>query len=399
MSNIELHRDVPRPRGRRGSVLLGGAVAVLMAAFAGEMRLRHVAAEDLAAWTADQLIPTVATITPTHVAEEATIALPGKLEALNDARINARANGYVTSWSADIGDHVSAGQLLAVIDTPELEQQLAQARADLHAAQANEDLARKTNARVAALTADGWNSQQRADEKLSDLRAKEELTKAAAAEVERLSTLIGFNRIEAPFAGVVSSRATEIGQLVTAGAAPGRPPLFTVSDTSRMRLYVHVPQAYTAHLALGTKATLALPEFPGRSCTAELTRKSDAIDPQSGTMLAEFQAANPDGALKPGAYVQVSFAVPRSASEAVSIPASAVLLRSDGIRIATVDASHHVHLRTVAIGQDRGETLDIISGVTPEDSVIDSPPDGIAEGDEVRPAAPPASKSAARTNS
>jgi len=363
---------------RRLSILV--ALGVLGVAAFGVYE-RFEASQRVAAWTADQATPSVAVIRPEAIASKATLTLPGVLEALNTAALNARANGYVRSWRADIGDHVKSGAVLAELETPEVDRQLEQARANLRAAKENEDLARKTNRRWSTLRREGWVTQQSADEKESDLKAKHALSLAAQADMERVTTLANFSRIEAPFEGVVTRRSIEVGQLATAGGSAT--PLFIVSDLSKMRIYVRVPQAYTGTMQTGVKAALTLPEFPGRSFEATLMRSAGAVDAQSGSVLVEFQADNSAGALKPGAYVQTTFSLPGGAAT-YRIPASAALFRSDGTRVAVVDATGHVALRSISIGKDWGDALEVSQGVSVEDRVIDNPPDSIAEGDQVR---------------
>jgi RND family efflux transporter MFP subunit len=369
---------------RIGIVLL----IVALLAVAWGIYSRHHSDSQLATWTQDQAIPTVTVIQPKATGASGALVLPGNVQALNSAPIYARTSGYVNKWFVDIGAPVKAGQLLALIDAPEVEQQLIAAQADLRTAQANEALSSTTATRWTQLLTQDAVSKQETDEKSGDLAAKRAVTNAAVANVGRLKALIGFTRIVAPFAGVVTSRSTQIGQLVTAGSAAAQP-LFTVSDVSRMRIYVRVPQAYSAQVRPGLHATLTLPEYPGRTFDAELTRTADAIDQQSGTTLVELQAANGDGALKPGAYAQVSFPL-AAVSNSVQVPASAILYRSDGTLVAVVDNTGHARLHQITIGRDSGDTLEVTAGLAATDKLIDSPPDSIADGDAVRIAPPTA---------
>jgi RND family efflux transporter MFP subunit len=362
-------------------VLIVAVLAVIWGIFS-----RHRSDSQLATWTQDQAIPTVDVVQPKPTGASGALVLPGNVQALNSAPIYARTSGYVSKWLVDIGAPVKAGQLLAVIDAPEVEQQLQAAQADLQTAKANENLSSTTATRWAALLKQDAVSMQESDEKTGDLAAKRAVTNAANANVGRLRALIGFTRIEAPFAGVVTSRSTQIGQLVTAGSAAAQP-LFTVSDVSRMRIYVRVPQAYSAEVRPGLHATLSLPEYPDRKFDAVLTRTADAVDQQSGTVLVELQAANGDGALKPGAYAQVTFPL-SGASGSVEVPASAILYRSDGTLAAVVDGTGHVRLHPIKIGRDSGDTLEITAGLAATDKLIDNPPDSIANGDPVHIAQP-----------
>jgi len=375
-------RSAP-PEDSRSLKRVGVAAAVVaIAAVAWGIHARHHSDAELADWTKAQSVPTVAVVKPQSEAGTGALVLPGNVQALNSAPIYARTNGYVRKWFVDIGSPVKPGQLLALIDAPEVDQQLAQARADLQTAHANEALARTTATRWSTLLAKDAVSKQEADEKQGDLAAKAALSNAQMANVRRLVALQGFTRIEAPFAGVVTSRSTQIGQLVTAGTAASQP-LFTVSDVSRVRIYVRVPQSSSGQIKPGLHVTLTLPEFPGRNFDAVLTRAAEAVDQQSGTELVELQAANPDGALKPGAYAQVRFPISGTAN-AVTLPASAVIYRSDGTLAAVVDAQGRVKLHQVRIGRDSGDKLEIVAGLTAADQVIDSPPDAIQNGDRVQ---------------
>jgi RND family efflux transporter MFP subunit len=381
-----MHDATRRPDPEQESRLLKwiGIIAAILAVILviwGILSRRH-ADHQLAGWTNDQAIPSVTVIRPKGTPAGDALVLPGTIQALNSAPIFARTNGYVSKWFVDIGSPVKAGQFLALIDAPEVDQQLAQARADYQTARANESLAQTTATRWKSLLTQDAVSKQETDEKTGDLAAKSALANAESANVRRLGALQGFTRIVAPFAGVVTSRATQIGQLVTAGNAAAQP-LFTVSDVSRMRIYVRVPQAYSAQVHPGLHATLTVPEYPGRSFDAVLTRTADAVDQASGTVLVELQAANGDGALKPGAYAQVRFPL-SGASGSVQVPASAILYRSDGTLAAVVDGTGHVRLHPIRIGRDSGDMLEVTAGLSTTDRLIDSPPDAIANGDAVK---------------
>lgn len=372
------------PKTLRGFAVVAFLVAAIMIAW-GIANRRH-ANQSLAKWTIDQSIPTVAVIQPKSQDANNVLVLPGNVQALNSAPLYARTNGYVSSWLVDIGASVDAGQLLATIDAPEVEQQLAAAQAELKTAEANRILAESTAIRSQGLVAQGAISKQRNDERIGDLAAKQAAADAAAANVARLSALVGFGRIVAPFAGVITLRAAQIGQLVTVGDAAASP-LFTVSDIRRMRVYVRVPQYLSGQVRIGEPVTLSLPEYPGKQFEATVVRTDGAVDRQSGTMLVELQAGNPQGELKPGAYAQARFPV-ANLQRAVVIPASAVLFRSDGTMVATVGDDSKVVLRQISIGRDWGETLEITSGLALSERVIDNPPDSIIDGDPVRVLAP-----------
>jgi len=366
---------------------IGAALAALAVAGIG-IAVRSGADADLEKVAADAAVPTVAVVQAGKVAAGADddnaggLVLPGTVQAFNSAPIYARTNGYVRRWLVDIGDNVRAGQTLAIIDTPDVDQQLAQARADYQTALAEQRLARSTSDRWATMLAKDAVSRQEADEKAGDLAAKTAVANAQRANVSRLAALQGFSRLTAPFAGVVTSRSAQVGALVTAGNA-GAQPLFTVSDVHRMRIYVRVPQAVSGQVDPGMHVTLTVPDHPGRTFDAVMTRSAGAVDPQSGTVLIELQADNGDRALKPGAFAQVTLPVAGTAG-AVRVPASALLYRETGPAVGVVDARGRVTVRPVTIGRDEGQVVEITRGVSGADRVIVTPPDALETGDRVR---------------
>lgn len=387
-------RRGPTPRTLRlaGIIALCIAAAVVIAGIAARLddssRLRN--------WTAIQSIPPVSVTLPATGGGTRQLVLPGSLQADYNAPIYSRVSGYVRAWFTDIGARVKAGQLMAVIDTPELDQQLIQARADLETARANMQLASTTARRWASLLAQDAVSKQETEEKAGDLAAKTAQVDAAQANVGRLLALKAFARIVAPFDGVVTARRTDIGDLVNAGtgnagAAGGGAPtseLFDVSKVDRLRLYVRVPQRYSSRITPGMTAGLTVPEYPGRTFKATLTSTSEAVSDSSGTLLVELAVDNADGALKTGDYAQVTFnlaGAPAGAGPAtLSVPAAALLFRKEGSQVATVNSANRVVLRPVTISADLGQTVEIGSGLAPTDRVIDNPPDSIATGDLVR---------------
>ncbi|WP_260599998.1 efflux RND transporter periplasmic adaptor subunit [Sphingomonas endolithica] len=368
-----------QPRSLRTIGIGAGVVALAVVAVgigarvSADHKLETVAREDA--------LPTVLVITPATSGAGQGLTLPGNIQAYNSAAVYARANGYVRRWLVDIGDHVAAGQTLAIIDAPEVDQQLAQAQADFQTAAANQALARTTAVRWDALLARDAVSKQEADEKRGALAANTALTNAQSANVRRLRALKGFTRITAPFAGVVTSRSAQIGALIVAGNAASQP-LFTVSDMRRLRIFVRVPQGSSGQIHSGMQAKLTVPEFPGREFTATLTRSAGAVDPASGSVLVQLDADNQDGALKPGGYAQVRF--PLAAATGITLPASAVMVRESGTVVAIVDAQNRVHIRPVTISRDEGAVVQIGAGLTGRERVVDTPPDAIAEGDRVR---------------
>ena len=379
-------QGAPRPSPRM--LKIAGLIAVCIALAVVVLGLLTRASENghLKTWTQAQSIPTVKFVHPQPPAGAQALTLPGNLAAFNDAQLYARVPGYVHGWYQDIGARVKKGQLLATIDTPELDQQIAQAQADLVSAQAGEKLSQTTANRWNGLLAADAVSKQETDEKVGDLTVKNALVKAAKANLDRLQALKGFARIVAPFDGVVTSRTADIGALVNAGSGTGGSALFTVADVSTIRVYVRVPQTDSAKVKPGETATLALPEYPGRIFTARLVSTSDAISDQSGTLLVELQAGNGDGALKPGDYAQVKFQLPEApgVQQTLTVPASALMFRKEGLEVATVADNDHIVMKKIVIGQDMGANVQVASGLTAADRVVDNPPDSLAQGDAVR---------------
>ncbi|MCE0744673.1 efflux RND transporter periplasmic adaptor subunit [Acetobacter sicerae] len=331
------------------------------------------------------LVPSVTVVHPGGHAVD-TLVLPGILQAWYSAPVYARTNGYLRKWYVDIGQKVESGQILAEIDTPDVDLQLAGARAALGTRTAQRDLARITSRRWDRLNSENAVSQQETDERRGNLAASEATRHEAAAEVERLETLSAFKRIIAPFTGVVTSRATDIGALIVAGTAASQP-LFTVSDVTRLRLYVRVPQAYAARMQEGFVAHFTVPDYRNRQFDARLLRSSDAVDSQSGTMLVQLVYDNGENLLKPGAYAQIAFTFHGTEPQApptVRIPASSLLFRKGGTTVALVDGHDHAKIQPVSILIDFGTELEV-TGLTPQDRIITNPPDDIGDGDPVKP--------------
>jgi len=382
---------------RRHLMMLGAAVLVLAAAIAGSGAVaRVIHAQALAAAVGEQSVQSVALAKVDYGAAEGTLTLPGSVQPFNKAAIYARVSGYLKAWQADIGANVKAGQSLAVIDTPDLDQQLDQAKADLASAKANEGLAELTAKRWQALVSSQAVAQQAADEKTGAAAATKALMDAAAANVRRLETMEGFKRIVAPFDGVVTARNTDIGALINAGAATGGTgqELFEVSDLHRVRIYVQVPQTFAAQLRPGLKATFDMPQYPERSFTATLVTTSDAMRAGSGEMQVELQADNADHALQAGAYCQVHFQLPGQTA-AVRIPATALAPTDQGAKVAVIGPDGRAVFRTVQLGRDFGDSVEVIAGLSPSDRVIDNPSETLQAGDLVR-VMTPAAQAAAR---
>ncbi|MCO7572938.1 efflux RND transporter periplasmic adaptor subunit [Pseudomonas chlororaphis] len=360
---------------------IGGlSLAALLVANGLAARTRHERA--VAAWTETAAVPQVLVLQPQPNVLGDTLRLPAHLEAWSKAPIHARVSGYLKDWSQDIGAKVAAGQVLAHIDSPDLDQQVAQARARMIQQQANARLAQTTAARWQNLLASHSVSRQEADEKTSNAAAAKANAEAAAADYARLSALEDYKTIRAPFAGTLTARHTDIGQLIKADN-DGDPELFDLADTHKLRLYVPIPQNYASVIRPGLVAQLSVPEHPGQHFSAQLLGDSTAIDPRSGTLLAQFVAANPDGALMPGDYAEATLAIPAD-THGVSIPASALIFRAQGTQVAVIDSAKRVHLRSIHIGLDLGERLVIDQGLQATDQVIDNPPDALREGDLVQ---------------
>ena len=375
--------EINSPKRLRHLKLVG--IVVLLAA-AGVVTTgiftRVHAKQEMTTWSAAQAIPTVAAYTPSLQGVTQSLILPGHLSAFVNAPIYARVPGYLHAWYADIGTHVKTGQLLGLIDTPDLDQQLLQAKADLQNAQANEKLAASTAKRWTEMLKQDSVSQQDTDEKTSDLTAKLATVAAAQANVNRLDALESFKRIVAPFDGIVTARKTDIGALIDAGGGDGHE-LFTVSDARQLRVYVSVPQSDAAAIKPGMTATLTVPERPGMKFDAKLVDTDDSITPSSGTLLVQLEVDNQNGTLIPGEYTEVHFAMPTN-PHSLLIPASSLIFRQSGLQVAVVGKDNHAILKPVTIATDLGTQVEIGSGLDASDRVIDNPPDSIATGDAVR---------------
>jgi multidrug efflux system membrane fusion protein len=344
---------------------------------------RYVEASGLKNWTSEEDIPTVALITPIANGKAPSLVLPGALQAFYDAQIYSRVPGYVHAWYKDIGAHVKKGDLLATIDTPELDQQISQARADVGAAIAAQKLSGTTAQRWESLLPLDAVSKQDAEEKEEDLASKTGAVKAAEANLDRLLAMKEFARIVAPFDGVVTKRTADIGALVNGGPASNGNPLFAVSDIGHLRVYVDVPQSYSAQIVPGTTVSLTVPEYSDKTFAAKLLSTSNAISTQSSTLLVEFEVDNNDSLLKPGDYAQVSMSLPQG-NAALRLPASALMFRASGLQVATIGNDNHILMKRISIGTDLGTQVTIASGLSEKDRIVNNPPDSLATGDKVR---------------
>jgi RND family efflux transporter MFP subunit len=375
--------QAPRKRHRQ---LWGLLIVALVLATWGEVH-RVMARSVLRQKTADDATPIVMTVAPTRSAVGEELVLPGAVQAYSEARIYARTNGYLKSWSVDIGSRVKKGQLLAEIDSPEVDQQLAQAIADLATARANEALSNTTNTRWKELLRTESVSKQDADEKAGDADAKRAIAESAAANVSRLRQLESFKRVVAPFDGIITARNTDIGALINAGESAGSE-LFRLADTEKLRIYVQIPEPYAAAAKPGVEAELKFSEQAGKGYAATTVRTANALDPVLRTLQVELELDNALHELFPGAYAEVHFKLAGNASS-VRLPANAVLFRAPGPQVATVDAQHRIQLKSIVQGRDFGGSIEVLSGLTPDDAVVVNPPDSIIDGVTVRVAVVP----------
>ena len=373
---------------RRGLRITGLTIAVAAAALViFGIATRKIADARLSEWTDKQAIPVVAVEKPGTESRTTSIDLPGRLEAYSQAQIYARVSGYIKEWKADIGMPVKAGQLLAEIDAPDLDQQIMQSEANVASAQANATLSKATLERGQSLMQTGSVSKQDLDQRTADASNKAGLARASQADLERMRVLEKYKRITAPFDGLVTARATDVGSLINAGSSGG-PALFVVSDTTKLRAFVNVPQSYVPSIKIGTVAALAVPEYPGRTFPATVEASARSVDAASGTTRMQLVVDNAVGALMTGAFVNVRLDLPQE-NKAINIPVSALIFDKSGLRVATVGPENRVVLKVVTVSRDLGKEIEIGSGLSADDRVIVTPPDGVAAGDVVRIAGPP----------
>jgi RND family efflux transporter MFP subunit len=372
--------------GLNGRVLFG-TLAVLAALFAIGMLPRWRANAALTSSVRDQR-PTVSVIVSQRPAvDDANLVLPGSTQAIQETAIYARTNGYVRKWNVDIGAKVEAGQLLAEIETPEVDQELNQARASVAQASANLDLARVTLTRWQKLVEEKVVAPQEFDEKKSAADAREADLKVAQANVKRLEELQGFEKIVAPFTGIVTARNIDNGNLVSAGSGGQTTPLFRVAQTDTLRIYVTVPQTQSRSIMPGQSATVSVREIPDKTFSAKVVRTAGALDPAARTLLTELQVPNIDGELFPGMYAEVKFALPHD-DRTLVVPGNAVMIRSDGPKVLVVDAKQTIRARAVKLGRDLGDKVEIASGLNAKESIVANPTDAMHDGTEVKVQSP-----------
>ena len=367
---------------RRGLYIAGISAAIIgVVIIVVGITTRKIADAKLQEWTETQAVPAVAVTLPDTRGKTTTFSLPGRLEAYTQAQIYARVTGYVKDWKADIGTPVKTGQLLAEIDAPDLDQQIMQAEANLASAKANSVLADMTLTRGQSLIKTYAISQQDLDQRAADASNKQGLVRAAQANLDRLRVLEQYKRLTAPFDGLVTTRTTDIGALINAGG--GGPPLFVVSETSRLRVYVNVPQSYVPNIPIGTKAQISVPEYPGRTFPATVEASAQAVDIASGTTRMQLVVDNSHAELMTGDFTNVTFDLPHP-EIAINVPASALIFNQSGLHVATVGSDGRIILKQVTIARDLGNEVEIGSGITADDRVVANPPEGIATGDKVR---------------
>jgi RND family efflux transporter MFP subunit len=373
-----------RPPVSRRKLGLFGVIAgvVLVLVVITGIRAREDQGAKLKEWTDNQAIPSVAVAPPDAKALNPTIDLPGRLEAYYRAPIFARVSGYLKNWSVDMGARVKAGQVIAEIEAPDLDQQLLQARADLASQQASARLSEATLNRRKTLVASNFVSAQEIDERTADLSNKKAAVNSGQANVERLEALAGYKKITVPFDGVVTARDTDVGALINAGGGTG-PAMFVISDITRLRVYVNVPQNFVPSIRIGARAVITMPEYPNRTFAATVEASSQAVDVSSGTTRMQLALDNSSGELMPGGYANVKLTLQRDTLP-LHIPASALIFNGNGLRVATVGADDKVLFKTVTIARDLGREIEIASGLNADDRIVIAPPDGIADGDQVR---------------
>jgi RND family efflux transporter MFP subunit len=362
---------------RRGGLLLIPGLLFLSAALTAIAH--HRSRARLAAVTNSLKPVNVAVIRAEPGGAAAVLTLPATMQAFSQSLIYARVSGYLRHWYADIGDHVAKGKLLATIDAPEVDQQVLAARAVLTQAQANLALAAVTSARYQELIKSHAVSQQEADTYLQDFVAQKANVRAAEATLKGLEQMQGFEKVYAPYDGVITERKTEVGDLVNAGNAGSKQELFRLSQIDTIRVYVTVPEAHSQEVVLGSSATVFVTELPGMQFTGTVVRTNKAIDPNSRTTLTELDVDNSSGTILPGAFAEVRFQLPVP-SGLIVLPTSSVLFQAAGPQVGVVNGRNQVELRKVALGWDYGNTVEVLSGVRPNDMVIASPPDYLVDG-------------------
>lgn len=378
-----------RESGSKHGVLITVIVLVIIAAVViGGIVPRLRAKEALQKETYDLAVPTVNVTHPKQGAPQTEIVLPGNMQAFTESPIYARTNGYLKKWYVDIGGRVKTGQLLAEIETPEVDQQLQQARSQLNTAKANYNLAQITSNRYQELKNTDSVAQQDVDNALGSERANAATVSAAEYQVKYLEQLESFRKIYAPFDGIITVRNTDVGHLINSGAGSPTAELFHIAAIHTLRVYINVPQQFSPEAKSGLPATLTLQEFPGRKFKGTLVRTANAIDLATRTLLVEVDVDNPTGELLPGAYAEVHLAVPSGAPTFI-LPVSALIFRAQGLQVGVVKDGNRAQLANIILGRDFGSEVEVVSGLQGDDQVIINPPDSLISGEEVRVGQPP----------
>ena len=384
----QLIKEPPQVVSRRGLIIAGlsllGVTAVIVVM---GITTRKMADAKLREWTENQAVPVVAVALPDTRGKRTTFELPGRLEAYTQAQIYARVSGYVKEWKVDIGTPVEAGDLLAEIDAPDLDQQIMQAQADLGSAKANSALSEMTLTRGQSLITSRAISQQDLDQRSADSSNKQGLVRSAQANLDRLRVLERYKRLVAPFDGLVTARTTDVGALINAGSGGG-PAMFAVSQIDKLRAYVNVPQNYVPSIRVGTKAQISVPEHPGKTFPGTVEASAQSVDAASGTTRMQLVVDNAANQLMTGAFATVTFELPHPET-AVNVPASALIFNRSGPQVAIVDRENRIILKPITISRDLGSEVEIASGVVADDRVVINPPDGVVTGDQVRVAGAP----------
>jgi RND family efflux transporter MFP subunit len=356
------------------------AAGIVISGIAPRLRARQTLREET-----DRLAaPPVNVIHPSRAAHGEEVVLPGNIQAFTDAPIYARTNGYLKRWYFDIGARVKAGALLAEIESPEIDQQLQQAREELNTAQANLRLGQLTAERYTNLFKTDSVAKQDVDNAVQDAAAKAATVKSAEANVARLEQLVGFEKVYAPFDGVVTARNTDVGQLIESGSSGGATrELFHMAALDRLRVFVNVPQSYSHDAKPGMRVDLTLPEIPQRRFNGTLVRTAGAMDPATRTLTVEVDVSNTARLLFPGAYAEVHFKI-QAATETLVIPSTSLIFRGNGLRVPVVENGNRIALKTVTVGRDFGNTIEIVAGLPADASVVANPPDSLVEGEPVR---------------
>jgi RND family efflux transporter MFP subunit len=370
------------PPARKSGLLAIIVLIILMVAGAFALVRRVTERGALAKETERLAIPTVGVIKPATEPASDQLVLPAQLQAYVESAIYARTNGYLLRWNKDIGSKVKKGELLAEIDTPEIDQELSQAKAAQQQTEAQLQLAKSTAERWANLRKTDSVSQQEADQQASAYSQAMANTAAAEANVRRLQQLESFKHVYSPISGVITRRNTDVGALITAGSSGTGKELFDVAQVDPLRVFVSVPQTNAPSIRAGLPAYIELREYPGQKFTGKVVRTADSIDPATRTLLTEIDVPNPDGHLLPGSYAEVHFAVPVQMTR-LSIPVNAMLFRPEGPRVAVVGSDHKVHLKAISIGRDYGTKVEILGGLDPNDQIVVNPADSLEDGQEV----------------